>query len=58
MAIKARCRAAVPLLQEATYFTFKNFEILFSNFFTYFPVVIKSSFKALETSLMSWLSIY
>jgi hypothetical protein len=39
-------------------FVFKNFEILPSNFFTKFPVVIKSCLNAVETKLISWESIY
>ena len=41
---RAKCKADVPLLHEMANFDCVNFTNSFSNFSTYFPVVISSSF--------------
>ena len=57
IAWRARNNADVPLLQVVENLHFKNLFISFSNFLTYFPVVIFCSFRALDTASMSVLSI-
>ena len=57
IAIKAKWRAAVPLVQVKANLALRVFLINFSNFSTYGPVVIRSFDKDFITSLKSFLKI-